>query len=299
MAGEPKKWGHDELASDLAAHLAGNTAERAIWEDMQLGPAGTIRPDVYAITKTYTRLVAMTFEVKVSRSDFLSDITSGKWQGYLKFSNCVVFAVPAGLVKADEIPKGAGLIERLENGWRFKRKPTFGHLEGLPLTVWQKLLFDGIGRERSVARRATIRNEYIAQRRRTEVALAKGGAELAALLTRRDRAEQDFAHATAQLEARTKDLHERRVKAEDEARAAAARERSDVDTELAKIARELGLPATDTSSWQIIRELRARLPKAMVADLQNAADQLRRSGEHQLREATEIERRLAGPPAEG
>jgi hypothetical protein len=34
------KWGHNDLARDLAEHLRQNTA-RMVWEDMQLGPSGT------------------------------------------------------------------------------------------------------------------------------------------------------------------------------------------------------------------------------------------------------------------
>lgn len=41
--------GHDELAQSLAAHLRGDA--RMIWCDLQLGPSGSPRPDVYTIDK--------------------------------------------------------------------------------------------------------------------------------------------------------------------------------------------------------------------------------------------------------
>lgn len=36
-------WKHDDLAADLRKYLEGNKADRMIWCDMQLGPAGSPR----------------------------------------------------------------------------------------------------------------------------------------------------------------------------------------------------------------------------------------------------------------
>lgn len=43
---------HDELAADLAAKL--RTDRRMVWTDIQLGPSGSPRPDVYAIFKSFS-----------------------------------------------------------------------------------------------------------------------------------------------------------------------------------------------------------------------------------------------------
>lgn len=48
------------------------------------------------------------FEVKISRSDFLSD---AKWQSYLPFVNYFYFATPPGLIKVEELPSEIGLVE--------------------------------------------------------------------------------------------------------------------------------------------------------------------------------------------
>lgn len=51
------------------------------------------------------------YEVKVNRSDFLSDVRSGKWEKYLAWCNGLYFVFPAGFsVAKDEIPKGVGGI---------------------------------------------------------------------------------------------------------------------------------------------------------------------------------------------
>lgn len=155
-----KKWGHDALAEDLAAHL--ETPERMIWTDMQLGPSGSARPDVYSMRKSYSNPMPVTYEIKVSVSDFRSDITSGKWQKYLDFSTAVVFAVPKGLVAKDDIPKGCGLMTRSENGWVTVRKPTRQAVT-LPQKVMLKLLIDGI--ERARRPKPTEWNRYLAEKK--------------------------------------------------------------------------------------------------------------------------------------
>lgn len=142
----PKKWGHDELATDLANHLRANTAIMA-WENMQLGPSGSPRPDVYAVSKSFSRFAPIAYEAKISVADFRRDITAGKWQSYLQFAAGVVFAAPAGLITKADIPNGCGLILRHESGWRVAKGPTLGNLGNLPRDAWLKLLMDGIGRE--------------------------------------------------------------------------------------------------------------------------------------------------------
>jgi len=97
--------------------------------------------------KSYSKPMPVTYEIKVSVSDFRSDITSGKWQKYLDFSTAVVFAVPKGLVSKDDIPKGCGLMTRGENGWVTLRKPTRQTVT-LPEKVMLKLLIDGVERAR-------------------------------------------------------------------------------------------------------------------------------------------------------
>lgn len=81
---------HDELARSLADHL--RAPDRMVWCDLQLGPSGSPRPDVYTIFKSYVRPHPVAYECKVSYADYRGDITSGKWQTYLKYACGVYFA---------------------------------------------------------------------------------------------------------------------------------------------------------------------------------------------------------------
>lgn len=138
-----KQWGHDELADDLADHLA--TPNRMIWTDMQMGPSGSRRPDVFTLQKSYSKPNPLTYEIKVSLSDFRSDVTSGKWQEYLKFSSGVYFCVPKGLITKNDIPAGTGLLVRSDKVWRAAKKPTLSPIQ-LPNHMMLKMLIDGVDR---------------------------------------------------------------------------------------------------------------------------------------------------------
>lgn len=154
---------HDALAEDLAAHLAANTG-RMIWTDMQLGPSGSCRPDVYSIARSFSHPRPTAYEVKTSVADFRADVTRGKWSSYLTCAQCVIFAVPRGLVKAADVPAKAGLMVRSPEGWRTVKRATTEAVR-LKQDTWVKLLIDGVQREfqggaRAQAARATRYSEY-------------------------------------------------------------------------------------------------------------------------------------------
>ncbi len=172
-------WKHDDLAEDLRKYLEGNKADRMIWCDMQLGPAGSPRPDVYALPKTYSRFLPFAYEVKISRSDFFADVNVGKWQKYLAYASAVIFAVPDGLVKVTELPDGAGLICRKNEVWRVAKAPKVNALGNLPRDAWMKLLMDG--RHRLETRRNF--SEYYLREQAFKAAL---GEEIAKLASKRD-----------------------------------------------------------------------------------------------------------------
>lgn len=137
------KLGHDQLAESLAAHL--RTDRRMTWCDMQLGSAGSVRPDVYAIFKSYVNPCPTAYEIKVSVADFRSDVTSGKWQTYLKFASAVYFACQDDLIAPKDVPTHCGLIV-LKGAWRVRKRAVLS-----PVTVPQeallKLVIDGVERE--------------------------------------------------------------------------------------------------------------------------------------------------------
>lgn len=191
------KWGHDQLAHDLAEYLMQNS-DRIIWTDMQLGSAGSPRPDVYTIPKSYANFKPIAYECKVSVADFRSDITKGKWQSYLKFASGVIFAVPKGLVSKEDIPKGCGLIVRSEKGWRMVKGPTLLPVKNdLSADFWNKLVIDGVDRSLGRHRKMTM-NLYTVHNQIEK----KYGKELAYLLS-------DFDTAKSRLETKTKYLQEK------------------------------------------------------------------------------------------
>lgn len=135
---------HDDLARDLADSL--RSEQRMVWCDMQLGPSGSPRPDVYAMYKSYSQPQPTAYEVKVTAADFRADVTAGKWQTYLAFAQGVYFACRSGLITKDAVPARCGLIVRGPVGWKVARRPVLSPVT-VPEPVWLKLLIDGVERE--------------------------------------------------------------------------------------------------------------------------------------------------------
>ena len=171
------KWTHNDLLRDLAAHLR-STRELIVWEDMQLGPAGSPRPDCYAVNRSYSKFRPMSYEIKVSVADFRRDVTAGKWQDYLKYSTGVIFAVPNGLITKEDVPKGCGLLVRYDSGWRTVKGPTLQPLQQMPRDAWIKLLIDGIERQCK-----SIQPRDVNQWRTQEAARRRFGDEFARLMS--------------------------------------------------------------------------------------------------------------------
>lgn len=186
---------HDELQHDLACHLRGAT-DRMVWENTQLGPVASPRPDVFTINKSYARFAADAYEIKVSVSDLRRDTTSGKWQSYRKFAHRVWFAFERGLVPLDEVPRECGVILHGPGGWRAARKPVAQVLDTLPRDAWLKLLI-----ESSPSEAVGHRNEpRLASRWLVEQKLReKMGKEVADLFTARLLADGSYEDATKRL----------------------------------------------------------------------------------------------------
>lgn len=138
------EWGHDQLADDLAASLA--APRRMIWTNLQLGPSGSPRPDVYSLEKSFVRPNPTAYEVKISRGDFRADVTAGKWQAYLKYSHRVIFAAPADLLTKLDVPEMCGLVLRHDKAWRLAKAATVNP-RAIAQEALLKLLIDGVERE--------------------------------------------------------------------------------------------------------------------------------------------------------
>lgn len=232
----------------LAKHLSVNS-DRMIWEDMQLGPSGSPRPDVYTILKSYSRPLPTAYECKVSVSDFRSDVTSGKWQNYLRFAGAVIFCTPAGLVQKEDVPKGCGLIYFYEDTGSFRtvRNATYNAVT-IPQDALLKLLIDGVKRAVQPIREANRRDFCVMRQVR-----AKVGNDVADFLRSRDQALAQLGGLKLRIaaaEERLKDLQ----KIEDEACVRgsdrALRLEAEAKAMLSDIRSTVGLPS-DADIWAI------------------------------------------------
>ena len=62
--------------------------------------------DAWVMIKSWTQLNFIGYEIKVDRSDFISD---NKWPGYLPYCNSFYFVCPKDVIKESELPAEAGL----------------------------------------------------------------------------------------------------------------------------------------------------------------------------------------------
>ena len=239
---------HDGLQEDLAAHLRGS-GDRMVWTNTQLGPAGSPRPDVFTINKSYSRFRSDCYEIKVSVSDLRHDVTSGKWQSYLQYGSAVWFAFERGLVPLDLIPKECGIILRSDSGWRAARKPVAQALRTLPHDAWMKLLIESNpdGHQLELQRRLRIANTWHVE----QIARKKLGSELGALLANMRRAEESLEHrritAKAELDGLEHFVKEQRNRIE----AREAEHRKVVDAELVDIGVMLGLKREEVTASKL------------------------------------------------
>jgi hypothetical protein len=246
---------HDELQNDLAKHLRGGT-DRMVWQNTQLGPSGSPRPDVFTVNKSFARFRSDAYEIKVSVSDLRHDVTSGKWQSYRKFAHCVWFAFPRGMAPLDLIPRECGVILRSDAGWRAARKPVAQVLDSLPRDAWLKLLIESFP-EWPAATAPRSMNEYLA----AEIVRKKIGADLGTLFA-------DVANAEARLKWKKegldkqiadveKQVSDRRALMEADARRTAER----LSSAMVELAETLGLKqdATPSELCAAIHQLRGRL----------------------------------------
>lgn len=235
---------HDQLQSDLAAHLRANSS-RMVWENTQLGPSGSPRPDVYSIDKSFAHFQADAYEIKISVSDLRSDVTSGKWQKYRKFAHRVWFAFPKGLVQHDIIPKECGIIARSENGWRAARKPVSQVLDTLPRDAWLKLLMDDCGAPPEPQPR--FANQWKLQ----DELRKKVGQEAADLFSARLDSHYKYKSAT---EYKEKTAERIRAEADGEI-AAARRQRAILDESMKSLAEALKIPIEGLTPAGLANEL--------------------------------------------
>lgn len=263
-------WQHNALADDLATHL-GAASDRMVWTNLQLGPSGSARPDVYTLAKSYSRPAPRAYEIKVSVADFRRDVTAGKWIAYREHAEQVYFAVPSGLVTKNDLPAEVGLLVRGPEGWRAMRAPKSRPVE-IPVDTLLKLLFDGRAKQFGHAAPERGFSSYLATRE-----LAKRWGEEAAQLV------SDTINARERLARLQTEITQQREREEERARRTIACERRDLVDEQRAAASAVGL-APDAPLWEIVhalREARQRIDRdAEVQRLNGSLERVRSALEH-------------------
>ena len=154
---------HDALAEDLALAKGGVPYLNVCLGSSWLHNGKTPRADVLICQPSYQNFLISIYEIKISRSDFLSDIRKGKWREYLPHSNLFYFATVEGICSLEDIPEEAGWIVRTGSGWRVKKQAPKRDVE-VPRETLLSLVFarqrSGI-RERHLHDVITSRNYHI------------------------------------------------------------------------------------------------------------------------------------------
>lgn len=107
-----------EKYQKLSEQGMGDAPKWIYFDELRSGSMGKSIIDFWAMacwhSLSYRRI---SYEIKISRADFLKEIKDPTKREFgMKISNYFYFISPPDLIKAEEIPKGCGLIELSEKG---------------------------------------------------------------------------------------------------------------------------------------------------------------------------------------
>lgn len=255
---------HDDLAESLAGHV--RTPRRLIWTDVQLGPAPSPRPDVFTLEKSFVRPQPAAYEVKVSRSDFFSDVTGGKYLKYFAFAEAVTFAAPVGLIQVREVPKGCGLMAfHPETGmWTTRKRATRQQCD-LSGEVLMRLLIEA-GAQATPENRKRFRSEW----RAAEKVRQRWGDRAARVLRDIDGAERQIEESNRRALAIIEDARKA-------AKAIRDQERENADAATKLICETLGLESLSHFTYEVAQRLRLLNENAEIQRLRRALLSIRDS----------------------
>jgi len=119
------------------------------------------RVDVLAVRRSqFKQKQVRAYEIKVSRADFLADVGRQKWRKYLSVCHQVYFAAPAGIIRKEEVPHGAGLIVLGVKGWQVVKSAQVHEPDALDADAVLSMLF-ACEREMQAERDALARREAL------------------------------------------------------------------------------------------------------------------------------------------
>lgn len=109
-------------ASDILQALIDTCDRSMIWASELALASGARRCDFWTLAPCQSKGYAATaYEIKVSRADYRRDTPTKQREARL-FSDRFYYVTPPGLVKPDEVPDWAGLIEIHDDERPFARK---------------------------------------------------------------------------------------------------------------------------------------------------------------------------------
>lgn len=153
---------HYDLCVDLAQAKSTIYIEAplgSVWRNKWLGYDSAPIADVLTIKPSYNKFNIDIYECKVTRSDFLNEIKTGKWKKYLNHCHRLYFATKKGIANKEEIPEGVGWIVMGDKGWKTIRAPKPREVE-VPYQTLQSLLFYKQKKNRREVRREKIIKDY-------------------------------------------------------------------------------------------------------------------------------------------
>lgn len=103
---------HKFTAEQLYQRIALRHADAVVVPECKTGPSQGVRHfklDAWVLLKTWPAR-AIGYEIKVDRSDWLSD---KKFEQYRQYCHALIVVAPKGVVRKEELPHGVGLLEPL------------------------------------------------------------------------------------------------------------------------------------------------------------------------------------------
>jgi len=137
-----KKFTHRGLCFDLA-EAKGTTFIEVPLGSVWLNKVGLGIADVVTVKPSYNKFSLDVYECKVTRSDLMNDIKTGKYKKYLNHCNRFYYACVDGIVKKEDIPEECGLIIRKDNTWYTAKAATNRKLEIPKNTLLSMIFYKG------------------------------------------------------------------------------------------------------------------------------------------------------------
>lgn len=158
-------------AKFIADVLAKKHRDDLFLTEVKNGPtynsSNLLRMDAWAMKLTWKNQI-FGYEIKVSRSDFLSDT---KWPQYMDYCNQFSWVCPEGLIKRNEVDERVGLIYVKEDGSLKVIKRALYRDVTIPSSLYKYVLMWKIADKTRVKTKEDLIEEYLSgKERRVELA---------------------------------------------------------------------------------------------------------------------------------